>query len=259
MSSISNVFKKNKALIAFITAGDPDLAATEKLIYILAASGADIIELGVPFSDSIADGPTIQSSYQRALRKNVDLKSILGLVKKVKTLKKLKRRKVVPIILMGSYNLFYKYGINKFAAEAAAAGVDGLIVPDLPPEDSRLLQSACKKCKMDTIFLVSPVSSPQRIKLAAKSSTGFIYLISLTGITGERRQLPKTLKDSVQRLRRITKKPIAVGFGISTPEQARSVAKLADGVIVGSAIVKLAHNKGIGAVGRFVKKLKENI
>ena len=252
MSRIAEKFKKGKALITFITAGDPDLSTTEALIFELEKRGADIIELGIPFSDSIADGPTIQSAYQRALKTTAA--DVLGLVNKIR------EKSELPIVLMGSYNLIYNYGIEKFFEEAAKARVDGVIAPDLPPEEARELREQAKKHKVDLIFLVAPTSTPERIKLAAEASTGFIYLISLLGITGARAELSSTVQDSLKKIRKYTAKPVAVGFGISTPEQARAIAEYADGVIVGSAIVDIiAKNLGkpdlVKKVGDFIESL----
>ena len=223
MSRINNIFKKRKALITFITAGDPSLAATEKLIYQLEESGADIIELGIPFSDPLADGPVIQASHHRALKKGVSLADVFKLVAKVR------KKTQVPICFMLSYNLVLKYGVGEFYKEAARVGVDGAIIPDLPPEESRVAN----------IYLVAPTSTEKRIKLAARKSSGFIYLISVTGITGKRDKLAENLKPLIRKIRKYSKLPVAVGFGISKPAQAAAVAKIADGVIVGSAIVDL--------------------
>ena len=261
MSRITRKFEelkkqKSKALITFITAGDPSLSATEKIVYELEKNGADIVELGVPFSDSVADGPTIQRSYQRALKKNVTLSQILALVKKIRN------KSQIPIVLMASYNLIFKYGVEKFCRDAVNSGVDGLIPPDLPPEEGKVLKKSAKACKLDTIFLVSPVSDEGRVANAAKLSSGFIYLVSLLGITGARQKLSDTIAASVKRIRKYTKKPVAVGFGISTPDQAQKVSKFAEGVIVGSAIIDrieknvASHFRMRRDVGKFVKELK---
>lgn len=247
MSRISEVFLRRKALITFITAGDPSLSATERLIYDLEKSGADVIELGIPFSDPLADGPVIQASHLRALKKNVSPSDVFKLVSKVR------RKTQIPICFMLSYNLMLQYGVEKFYKEAERVGVDGVIVPDLPPEEYAL---GTKQYAVDTIFLASPTSTDERIKLVAEKSTGFIYLISLTGITGIREKVSEDLAQTVARVRKYTQKPIAVGFGISKPEHAKQVAQLADGVIVGSAIVDLMSKGKLKAVPRFVSSLR---
>jgi tryptophan synthase alpha chain len=259
VSRISDKFKqlkkqKEKALITFITAGDPSLRVTEQLVFALERGGADIIELGVPFSDPLADGPTIQASHLRALKKDVSLKDILGLVRKVRT------KSQIPIVLMVSYNLVLQYGKGKFIADLDKAGVDGVICPDLPPEEAAELLGTREN--LDIIFLTAPTSTDERIKLVAESSSGFIYSISLLGITGTRKSLSDAIKVNVHRLRRVTGKPVAVGFGVSDAKQVSEVSKFADGVIVGSAIVRLIEkNKGkkslAGSVSNFVSKLKK--
>ncbi|MFH1684266.1 MAG: tryptophan synthase subunit alpha [Candidatus Margulisiibacteriota bacterium] len=250
MSNLSETFSKKKALITFITAGDPNLSTTEKLIYDLEKAGADIIELGIPFSDPLADGPVIQASHQRALKKDVSLADVFKLVAKVR------KKTKIPICFMLSYNLVLKYGVEKFYEQAGKVGVDGVIIPDLPPEELGVRSS---EFGVDTVFLLAPTSTDERMKLVAKKSSGFIYLISVTGITGKREQLAEDLKPLVTRVKAYTQLPIAVGFGISKPSQAAEVAKIADGVIVGSAIVELIAKKKIKAVSRFVSSLRAAI
>lgn len=236
---------KRKAFIPFITAGDPTPAATEKYILELAAAGADAIELGLPFTDPLADGPTIQASHIRALKKHVMPNDVLQIVRRV-------RRKVTtPILLMGSFNLIAAPGVRAFLEKAASAGVDGLIVPDLPPEEASEYTAEAKKRNLDTVFLAAPTSTQDRIGDIVRASTGFIYLVSLTGTTGARQSLPGEIVESIARVRAATSKPICVGFGISTPEQAKQIARLSDGVIVGSAIVgRIASKKPIGSFAR---------
>jgi len=257
MSRISDKFKElkkqgKKALITFITAGDPGLSVTEKLVYELEKSGADIIELGIPFSDPLADGPTIQASHLRALKTST--------VEIIKLVSKIRKKSQVPIAFMVSYNLIMKYGIEKFVKDSVKAGADGVIVPDLPPEESDILKKASKANGLDTVFLVAPTSTKERIKEAGDSSTGFIYLVSLTGITGERKAVPENVKNLIETLRKQVKKPIAVGFGISKPEHVKDICKYADGAIVGSAIVRVIE-KNLGKkslvknVGRIVQTL----
>lgn len=236
---------KRKAFIPFITAGDPSPSATAKYIFDLAAAGADVIELGLPFTDPLADGPTIQASHSRALQKHVMPKTVFNIVRSVR--KKVK----VPILLMGSINLIASPGIRPFMEKARSAGVDGLIVPDLPPEEASEYIAEAKKVDLDTIFLAAPTSTPDRLEGIARASTGFVYLVSLTGTTGARRALPSEIIDSIARVRASTSKPICVGFGISSPEQAKQIAQLSDGVIVGSAIVgRIAAKKPIGSFAR---------
>ncbi|MEK6677897.1 MAG: tryptophan synthase subunit alpha [Nitrospirota bacterium] len=263
MSRIDKVFKKlkennQKALIPFITAGDPDLDATKRLVIEMEKAGADIIELGVPFSDPIADGPAIQKASYRSLKAGTTLKKIIGLVKE------LRRTTEIPLVLMTYYNPVFKYGISGFVRDATDAGVDGIIVPDLPPEEGEGIIEEGKRRGLNTIFLLAPTSTKERIKMVASVSTGFIYYVSLTGVTGARESLPETVEASVNKIRKATDKPIAVGFGISTAEQAKRIASFADGVIVGSAIVNVIEkNLGkpdlIEAVSDFVKTLKEGI
>lgn len=245
--------KRQKALITYITVGDPSLPVTEKLIYELERSGADIIELGVPFSDPLADGPAIQASHARALKNGVSVQDVLKLVKKV-------RKKVgAPLVLMLSYNLILRYGIERFVSDSLRAGVDGLIPPDLSHDEA---SEILKKAKgLDTIFLVAPTSTDERIRDIARDSSGFIYLVSVAGITGERKVLPDDIENNISRIKKYSNKPVAVGFGISTAAQVREVCKVADGAIVGSAIVKVIEGSrgksGLaGKVGKFVGKLK---
>ena len=238
MSRISRKFadlrgRGEKGLITFITAGDPNLATTEKLIGLLEEAGADIIELGVPFSDPMADGPTIQRSSERALSSGTTLPAILD------TVANARRTSQVPILLMGYYNPVLSYGPERFARDAAAAGVDGMLIVDLPPEESGELQDLLKRVGIDLICLLTPTSDEQRIDLVASKGSGFIYYVSVTGVTGVRREISGEVGGAVARIRECTSLPVAVGFGISTPEQAVRMAAVADGVVVGSALVSL--------------------
>ncbi len=250
--------KRRKAFIAFITAGDPDLRTTEQLVLAFEGASVDIIELGVPFSDPLADGPTIQAASQRALKKHVNLENILAMVKRIR------QRSQIPIALMTYYNPVFHYGEARFAAKAKACGVDGLIVPDLPPEEGHGLIRAARKNGLATVFFLSPTTTSRRIKSIVNASTGFIYYVSLTGVTGTQQQLPASLTQHVRLAKRLTSKPVCVGFGVSTPAQVRQVAKVADGVIVGSAIVNtIAKNKGkkqlVANVSRFVQTLSRSL
>ncbi len=238
MSRIAGAFaelKRNgkKALVTFITAGDPDLAATEELIPLLAESGADIIELGVPFSDPMADGPTIQLSSERALAAGTTLPKILATVKSVRALTQ------VPIVLMGYFNPILSYGLERFAADAAAAGVDGVLLVDLPPEEAGEFKACADRHGIDVIFLLTPTSDATRIRTVARQARGFIYYVSVTGVTGVRSGVEESVAGNVAVIKARITAPVAVGFGIATPEQAARVADVADGVVVGSAIVKL--------------------
>ena len=264
MSRIKNTFnrlkKKNEtALIPYLMAGDPDLATTRALILEMEKSGADIIEIGAPFSDPLADGPTIQKAALRSLKNHTSIADVLGLVAEVR------RESKIPLILMTYYNLIFKYGEERFVTDAVAAGLDGLILPDLPPEEAGTLMPLAKKAGLDTIFLLAPTSTSDRIKLVTKVSQGFVYYVSLTGVTGARTGLQQSIAESLQKIKAITDKPIAVGFGISTPEQAAQVTHWgADGVIVGSALVKvIEENIGnaelVHHAAAFVKSLKQGV
>lgn len=224
--------KKSKAFIAFITAGYPSLAATEKLVLEFDRIGVDIVELGVPFSDPMADGPVIQEASEAALAKGVNLKMILQLVKR------LRRKTSIPICLMTYYNPVFVYPQSKFVKEAAACGVDGIIVPDLPPEEAKLLINQSSANKLDAIFFVAPTTTPKRIGQICQKAQGFIYYVSLTGVTGIRQKLPVGLTSQLKIIKATTKKPVCVGFGISSNAQVKEIGKISDGVIVGSAIVK---------------------
>jgi len=264
MSRIKNTFsrlkKKNEtALIPYIMAGDPDLAATKQLILAMEKAGCDIIELGAPFSDPLADGPTIQKAAIRSLRNNTSIADVLGLVADVR------KESKIPLILMTYYNLIFHYGEERFVHDAVAAGLDGIILPDLPPEEAGTLAPLAKKDGLDMIFLLAPTSTDERIKLVTKLSQGFVYYVSLTGVTGARTGLQQSIHESLTRIKTMTDKPVAVGFGISTPDQAAQVAQWgADGVIVGSALVKvIEENSGsadlVEKSAAFVKALKQGV
>jgi tryptophan synthase alpha chain len=225
--------KGEKALIPYIMAGDPSLDATESFVLTLAEGGADLIELGVPFSDPIADGPVIQQAAERALQTGTTLQKILSTVRSLRT------KTQIPLIFMAYYNTILAMGLENFCAKAVEAGVDGLIVPDLPPEESDALYHATRTVGGPiVIFLLAPTSTPQRRKEVITRTHGFIYYVSLTGITGAQLTDLTQVKKNVQAIQKNSKKPVAVGFGISTPEQAHNVAQFADGVIIGSALVR---------------------
>jgi tryptophan synthase alpha chain len=243
-SRITRKFRKLKkegkcAFIPYIMAGDHSLKRTAELLALLEECGADMVELGVPFTDPLADGPVIQRAAERALEEGVRLRHVLSFVKEARL------RTKIPIILMTYYNPVFKYGDEAFMRDAAEAGVDGLIVPDLPPDEAGEFMKHARHFGIDTIFLLAPTSTPERLRVVAKASRGFIYYVSITGITGSRLTVDEGLKESIGAAKRESGKPVALGFGVSTPDEAREVAKLADGVIVGSAIVRRAEEPGL--------------
>jgi len=250
--------KKKKAFIPFITAGDPNLSTTANLVLGFEQAGADIIELGVPFSDPLADGPTIQASSQRALKKGINLSKIL------KTVGQIRQKSEVPIALMSYYNPIFYYGEAKFIRDAKRCGVDGVIVPDLPPEEAKNFIRLAKRVGLSTVFFLAPTTTFSRMKRIVKASTGFIYYVSITGVTGVKKGFAKENTAKIRAAKRLTKKPICVGFGVSTPAQVKSMAKMADGVIVGSAIIrqieKYAGKKNlVKNVTRFVWTLAKSL
>ena len=242
------------AFIPYITAGDPTLDVTGDLVIALEEAGADIIEFGVPFSDPVADGVVNQEAAQRALKNNVSLHDIVGLVEKLRS------RTQMPLVLFTYYNPVLAYGVPEFAADCADAGVDGVLCVDLPPEEAAEYKECMDDKGVATIFLIAPTSTPARIELIANSCSGFVYCVSRTGVTGERDGIEASVQGMVAEIKRHTSVPVAVGFGISNPEQAAEVASFADGVIVGSAIVRMIGELGDSPdtparVGAFVKSL----
>jgi tryptophan synthase alpha chain len=223
------------ALVPFLMAGDPDLDTTLRLALAAEAAGADALEIGVPFSDPTADGPVIQRASERALERGASLARVLGLVRE------LRRHSQIPVVVFGYYNPIFRYGAERFAQDAVASGADGCLVVDLPPEEADELQQFTDREGLDLVFLLSPTSGTDRIKKIAARARGFVYYVSLTGVTGIRAELPPDLEPAVTAIRAHTELPIAVGFGISSPAQAASVAGFADIVIVGSALVKLVE------------------
>ncbi len=258
MNRIELVFNRLKdksraALIPFVVAGDPDLETTEALVLKMAERGADIIELGVPFSDPMADGPVIQAASHRALQNGVDLRDIFRLAERLKGID-------IPLVLMGYFNPIFRYGLKDFAESCKQSRIDGVIIPDLPPEEAGLWIGEARRMSLDTIFLIAPTSPPERIRLVSRCSRGFIYYVSVTGVTGTRENLPEEVGLAVKRIKEISRKPVAVGFGISSPEQAKAVSRFADGVVVGSAIVKIIGENlkspdMVERVGDFVSSL----
>jgi tryptophan synthase alpha chain len=257
MSKIEKTFKKlkqqgKKAFIPYIMAGAPNLEKTLEQVLLLEKCGADIIELGVPFSDPLADGPTIQRAAERALKAGVTLKKIVPFVKK------LRNHSQIPVILMTYYNPVFKYGEKAFIKDAVNAGVDGVIIPDLPPDEGKDFIELSSGSGLNAIFLIAPTSTKERIKKIVAVSAGFVYYVSITGITGSKLTFEKTFKEHINSVKKLTDKPVAVGFGISTPEDAKMVSQIADGIIVGSAIVKKFFEHPSGAE-EFIKELREAI
>lgn len=260
MSRISQTFEylhkiHERALIPYVTAGDPDLEMTKRLVREMVRRGGDIIEIGVPFSDPLADGPIIQRASQRALQRGTTLRKIL------QTVSELRHEVDVPLVLMTYYNPVFRYGEEAFVADALDAGVDGIIVPDLPPEEGQSLLELTTDTPLDVIFLAAPTSTSARLALISEASRGFVYYVSRLGTTGVRDQLADDLRLMLEQLRATTSKPIAVGFGVSTPEHVGLVADLADGVVVASAILKLMEDledrtDRLEHVGDFVAALK---
>jgi tryptophan synthase alpha chain len=246
-----------KALVTFITAGDPDLATTEEMIHLLEDAGADIIELGVPFSDPMADGPTIQLSSERALAAGTTLTGILETVRNVRSSSQ------IPIILMGYLNPIHAYGYERFCQDAALAGVDGVLLVDMPPEESDGFLQSANAHGLNVIFLLTPTSDTSRIATVNRLGRGFIYYVTVTGVTGARQAVSETLSSELSRIKAEVALPIMAGFGISTPDQAASVATLADGVVVGSVLVKFFQQHTGTQLRRelkdFVKALKQAI
>jgi tryptophan synthase alpha chain len=261
MSRIDDRFRAlrargEKALVPFVTAGDPDLATTEALVLALAIAGADAIELGVPFSDPMAEGPTIQRSSERALKSGTSLRKVLQLVGK------LRARVEVPIVLMGYANNFLAMGEQELAVACGDVGVDGLIAVDLPPEEGEALHDALRARGVDPILLAAPTTQPERLEMLAKRTRGFLYFVSLTGTTGARQAISETLEREVRAVRATSDVPVCVGFGVSTPEQAAAVGRIADGVAVGSAIVRTIEQHAgtaglVKHVGDFIAALKQ--
>ncbi len=257
MSAIAEVFERcaeerRAAFIPFLMAGDPDLATTGRLLEALVAGGADLVELGVPFSDPIADGPVNQRAAVRALAAGTTLEGILEMVATHRD------RISVPIVLFSYFNPIRARGIELFAEQAATSGVDGVLCVDLPPEEAaESYIPVLRKKGLDTVFLLAPTSTTERIKIVGQASTGFVYYVSRTGVTGERELLTKTLSKEVKRVRKRLDLPVAVGFGISTPDQVETVGSLADGVVVGSALVRLVEEGGPDLAAHLEARVRE--
>ncbi len=255
MSNIKKAFENGKAFIAFITCGDPDLETTKAAVHAAVENGADLIELGIPFSDPTAEGPVIQGANLRALNGGITTDKIFAFVKK------LRRDITIPMVFMTYANVVFSYGTEKFISNCREIEIDGLILPDLPFEEKEEFQPICKKYGVDLISLIAPTSE-NRIAMIAKEAEGFLYLVSSLGVTGMRSEIKTDLTSIVKVVRENTNVPCAIGFGISTPEQAKKMASISDGAIVGSAIIKLIEKHGKDApkyVGEYVKSMKNAI
>jgi tryptophan synthase alpha chain len=248
--------ERRRALVAYLCAGDPSLAATERLVPAIEKAGADVIELGIPFSDPIADGPVIQAASQRALAAGVSLPKVLEAVARMR-----QGGVSAPLVLMGYANPMVAMGLERFAETASRAGVDGAIVPDLPLEAAEPAAALFEKVGMDLVLLAAPTTPPERLARIAERTRGFLYFVSVTGVTGARADLPSELPSQLAKARELSRAPVAVGFGVSTPEQARLLAAHADGVVVGSAIVRAIERAGgePGPVAELVRSLREAI
>ena len=255
MSNIAKAFQSGKAFIPFITCGDPDLETTAAAVRAMAQNGADLIELGIPFSDPTAEGPVIQAANIRALSGGVDTDKIFDFVRD------LRKDVTVPMVFMTYANVVFSYGSEKFISICREIGIDGLILPDIPFEEKEEFSEICRRYDVDLISLIAPTSE-SRIGMIAKEAEGFIYLVSSLGVTGVRSEITTDLEAIVKVIRENTNVPCAIGFGISTPEQAKQMAGLADGAIVGSAIVRLLEQYGKDApehIGEYVRKMKEAV
>ena len=253
--TIADAFAEGKAFIPFITCGDPSLDITEKLVYAMEEAGADLIELGIPFSDPTAEGPVIQGANLRALKGGITTDKVFGLVRE------LRQDVTVPMVFMTYANVVFSYGAERFISTCQAIGIDGLILPDLPFEEKDEFQPICNEYGVDLISLIAPTSA-QRVAMIAKQAQGFLYIVSSLGVTGTRSTITTDLGAIVRLVRENTDIPCAIGFGISTPEQAKEMASLSDGAIVGSAIIQLLAQYGKDApepIGAYVKRMKDAI
>ncbi len=254
MSRVASVFNQpeHTALIPYVTVGYPTVDATLEVVPLLASCGCDIVELGIPFSDPLADGVTIQKASFRALQNGVTPKLCLEVARQLSS------KVNIPLVFMTYFNPVFSYGLEEFCSACNRAGIDGLIIPDLPPEEGSELEASTQKQGLDLIYLLAPTSTETRIRLVTQRSRGFIYLVSVTGVTGARDRLPADLEAFVGRVRQVATQPLCVGFGISTPEQASRVARIADGVIVGSRIVQyMEADDSLLSVGNFTKGLRQ--
>lgn len=255
MNRIADAFKEHKAFIAFITAGDPDLETTEKVIHAAADNGADLIEIGIPFSDPTAEGPVIMEADEIALRAGTTTDKVFDLTKK------LRQTISIPMVYMTYANVIFSYGSERFAEKAAEAGIDGIILPDVPYEEKEEFTEVFDRYGIDLISMIAPTSE-NRIAMIAKEAKGFIYMVSSLGVTGTRSEITTDIGAMTELVKKNTEVPCAVGFGISTPEQAAKMAALSDGAIVGSAIIKIIAKYGkdaAGPVGEYVKEMAEAV
>jgi tryptophan synthase alpha chain len=259
MSRIASTFRRlgktnEAALIPYVTVGYPSLDLTRHILPIIARQGADLIELGIPFSDPLADGATVQRASHAALEAGVTVADCMSVAAEAR------RSNEVPLLFMSYYNPIHRYGLDRFAQDAAASGVDGLIIPDLPPEEASAIKAACDAVGIDLIFLVAPTSTDERISRVVEMASGFIYCVSLVGVTGARSELGASVGELIERVRKYTDLPLVVGFGISKPEQVEQVASIADGAVVGSALVNLIESfpedEAILEVSEYIRLLK---
>ena len=253
--NIADAFKNGKAFIPFVTCGDPSLETTEQIVYAMEEAGADLIELGIPFSDPTAEGPVIQAANVRALSGGVTTDKIFKMVERIR------KNTDIPMVFMTYANVVFSYGIEKFVKRAAEAGMNGIILPDVPFEEKREFDDVCRQYNIDFISLIAPTSN-DRIAMIAKEARGFIYCVSSLGVTGMRSDITTDVETMVKLVRENSDLPCAVGFGISTPEQAKSVAEKSDGAIVGSAIVKICEkygDKSVFYIREYVKKMKKSL
>lgn len=255
MSNIKKAFENKKAFIGFVTAGDPDLQVSEQIMLNMAKGGCDLIEIGIPFSDPIAEGPVIQEANLRSLSQGTTTDKVFELTKKVSA------QTDVPLVYMTYLNVLFKYGYDRFLQKAKDAGISGVIIPDLPYEEKDEVQSVAEHYGIDVISLIAPTSE-DRIKMIAKDARGFVYTVSSLGVTGTREEIKTDLESITKAIREVTDTPVAIGFGINTPEQAKKYSHIADGIIVGSAIVKIVAEYGQNApikVYEYVKSMKDAI
>lgn len=255
MSNIKKAFENKKAFIGFVTAGDPDLQVSEQIMLNMAKGGCDLIEIGIPFSDPIAEGPVIQEANLRSLSQGTTTDKVFELTKKVSA------QTDVPLVYMTYLNVLFKYGYDRFLQKAKDAGISGVIIPDLPYEEKDEVQSVAEHYGIDVISLIAPTSE-DRIKMIAKDAQGFVYTVSSLGVTGTREEIKTDLESITKAIREVTDTPVAIGFGINTPEQAKKYSHIADGIIVGSAIVKIVAEYGQNApekVYEYVKSMKDAI
>ena len=256
---IKKLFATNKKnLVTFVTGGDPDITTSKEILEVIIKSGADAIEIGMPFSDPMADGPTIQLSSNRAIKRGVNLDNIFKISKLIR-----ENNKEIPIVLMGYYNLILYYGIENFAKQCSLSGVDGLIIVDLQPEEDPELFNTIQKYSIDLIRLITPNTTPERLKIITSHAGGFLYYVTITGITGQQSADMKQLQTSIERIRKYSKLPIVAGFGINNKKQVNEICKITDGVVIGSSIIKLIENnlteknKMLKLIGDFIKDLKD--